>query len=71
MGTRLDSDIILSPTFQLRKQALPPITENFSKGKKKLAAWFVSNCRTASRREDFVSELEKYVPIDIYGGCGE
>ncbi|XP_057368448.1 alpha-(1,3)-fucosyltransferase C-like [Daphnia carinata] len=39
-------------------------------GKKKLAAWFVSNCVTTSRREDYVRELVKYVPVDIYGNCG-
>lgn len=39
-------------------------------GKKKLAAWFVSNCVTTSRREDYVRELVKYMPVDIYGQCG-
>ena len=39
-------------------------------GKKKLAAWFVSNCVTSSRREDYVKELSRYVPVDVYGKCG-
>ena len=42
---------------------------NISK-KKKLAAWFVSNCVTSGRREDYVKELVKYIPVDIYGKCG-
>ena len=39
--------------------------------KKKLAAWFVSNCVTSSQREDYVKELSRYVPVDIYGKCGK
>lgn len=34
-------------------------------------AWFVSNCNTHSRREDYVSQLrsQKNIHIDIYGYC--
>jgi alpha-1,3-fucosyltransferase len=38
--------------------------------KKKLAVWFVSHCVTSNRREDYVKELSKYIPVDIYGKCG-
>ncbi|KAJ1346491.1 hypothetical protein KIN20_001282 [Parelaphostrongylus tenuis] len=38
--------------------------------KKKGAAWFVSNCITYSMRENYVNELKKYFPVDIYGKCG-
>lgn len=31
--------------------------------------WFVSHCDTASRRESYVKELEKYIKVDIYGWC--
>jgi hypothetical protein len=30
----------------------------------------VSNCVTSSHREDYVKELVKYIPVDIYGKCG-
>ena len=33
--------------------------------------WFVSHCKTDSRREDYVAELSKYIHIDIYGMCGK
>jgi alpha-1,3-fucosyltransferase len=33
-------------------------------------AWVVSNCQTKSRRESFVTELQKYVDIDVFGRCG-
>jgi hypothetical protein len=34
-------------------------------------AWFVSNCNTHSRREDYVNQLRSQpgIRIDIYGGC--
>jgi hypothetical protein len=40
------------------------------KSKVKMAAWFVSNCHTVSKRELYVKELQKYIQIDIFGNCG-
>ncbi|GMS83786.1 hypothetical protein PENTCL1PPCAC_5961, partial [Pristionchus entomophagus] len=39
------------------------------KGKSKAAAWFVSHCFTNSKREDLVVQMQKYIPVDIFGGC--
>ena len=36
---------------------------------KKLAFWFVSNCKAFSRRQEYVKEMQKYIEIDIYGRC--
>ena len=44
---------------------------NMAEGKVGLAVQFVSNCRTYSRLEAYVRELRRYVPVDIYGKCGE
>jgi hypothetical protein len=33
-------------------------------------AWFVSNCKTQSQREEYVEALAKYIPVDVYGECG-
>ena len=38
--------------------------------KSKSVAWFVSNCYSHSRRENFIKELQKYITVDIYGACG-
>ncbi|KAI8440862.1 hypothetical protein MSG28_009171, partial [Choristoneura fumiferana] len=43
--------------------------------KKKAAAWFVSHCKTRSKRENYVKYLLKALAsygltVDIYGGCG-
>ncbi|CAL1548726.1 unnamed protein product [Lymnaea stagnalis] len=41
-----------------------------ARNKTKMAAWFVSNCRSHGRREDYVKQLQKYIDVDIYGACG-
>ncbi|CAH1789281.1 unnamed protein product [Owenia fusiformis] len=33
-------------------------------------AWIVSNCDTASRRDQYVKELQRYISVDVYGKCG-
>ena len=40
-------------------------------GPRKPVAWLVSNCQTASHRELYVKELQKHVPVDVFGKCGE
>ena len=43
---------------------------NFAKGRSKPIAWFVSICNAPSQRTRFVKQLMEYVPVDIYGQCG-
>lgn len=46
---------------------IPEIVQN----KKKLVAWFVSNCdRVQSERMELAQALNRYIPVDIYGKCG-
>lgn len=67
---RFDSEIILTP--RVKKLDVPKVasTKNYAKDKSKLIAWFVSNCETSGKRERFVKELQKNIPVDIYGSCG-
>ena len=39
--------------------------------KTKLALWLVSHCETDNKREDYVKSLQKYIPVDIFGYCGQ
>jgi hypothetical protein len=39
--------------------------------KTKIAAWFVSNCKTLVNREGYVRELRKYISVDVFGKCLE
>jgi alpha-1,3-fucosyltransferase len=39
--------------------------------KNRAVAWFVSNCETDSRRELLARNLSRFIPVDIYGKCGD
>lgn len=67
---RLDSDMVLQPQY-VRKTSPSNVVIDYAANKTRMIAWFVSNCHTPSRREDYVSELRKVVPVDVYGDCGE
>ncbi|XP_038050991.1 4-galactosyl-N-acetylglucosaminide 3-alpha-L-fucosyltransferase FUT6-like [Patiria miniata] len=46
-------------------------TRDWSANKTALIAWMASNCdNTFWPRYEFVIELKKHVPVDMYGGCG-
>ena len=45
------------------------IQSNYATGKKGLVSWFVSHCVTPNRRESYVKELTRYIPVNVYGGC--
>ncbi|XP_064093660.1 alpha-(1,3)-fucosyltransferase C-like isoform X2 [Macrobrachium nipponense] len=69
---RRDSDFpnTYDVVYRRRTPVALPDYRNITSGKTKLAAWFVSNCHTASNREKFVRDLTKFMNVDIYGGCG-
>lgn len=76
MTYRLDSDIVSvelhGKIARKRPNAeivVPPWT-TIARAKTKLVAWFVTNCETRIKREDYVKELARYIPVDIYGHCG-
>ncbi len=80
MTYRLDSDVYHPyARFVEKKQAPSPPRWSLTstslnhrkKEKPKLVAWVVSNCYTHSNRETFVGDLQKFIPVDIYGFCGD
>ncbi|XP_048247307.1 glycoprotein 3-alpha-L-fucosyltransferase A-like [Haliotis rufescens] len=65
---RLDSDI----PFPYNRIVYTGGSVNISdvvRRKSRSIAWFVSNCRTPSKREVYVRELRKHIDVDIYGAC--
>ncbi|CDW58638.1 glycoprotein 3 alpha L fucosyltransferase [Trichuris trichiura] len=66
---RRDSDIVTPYGKVARKNNRFRSIVDFDV-KTKLAVWFVSNCHTASGRENYVEELRNYMQIDQYGKCG-
>ena len=47
-----------------------PVPRNYAEGKTKMVAWFVTNCYANNQRGELVEELQQYINVDIYGGCG-
>uniref|UniRef100_X2B8R5 Fucosyltransferase n=1 Tax=Capitella teleta TaxID=283909 RepID=X2B8R5_CAPTE len=57
--------------FEKQKQMIKDLeTTDFASKKRGMAAWFVSVCRTQSKREKYVKEMQKHIPVDVYGECG-
>ena len=72
MTYRRDSDIFY-PYGRIIPQNGKNIKKDYSKiykEKEKGVIWFVSHCKTRSKRENYVTELRKYIEVDIYGDCG-
>lgn len=72
-------DNVVGPAINMKwPKKLKPITQELKdklSTKSKAAAWFVSHCHTKSKREDFVTEVQKELnaygwTVDIYGWCG-
>ncbi|XP_076451164.1 alpha-(1,3)-fucosyltransferase C-like [Babylonia areolata] len=73
MTYRRDSDFYFGYGDIVKPSRAMPVRDFtlLVKNKSKMAAWFVSNCHTQSKREDFVSALKQFVDVDIYGNCGQ
>ncbi|ELT88768.1 hypothetical protein CAPTEDRAFT_146455 [Capitella teleta] len=70
-----DSDIPIHESVNCvrdtsKLQSLRDVDYTVKKRGDVLVTWFVSICSTQSKREDYVKEMQKHMPVDIYGGCG-
>ena len=69
---RLDSTIV-TPYEKFvpydSKISTLPLIKDYSAGKTKMAAWFVSNCKANNDRLQFAQSLGKIIGVDIYGKC--
>ncbi|XP_069161624.1 alpha-(1,3)-fucosyltransferase C isoform X2 [Procambarus clarkii] len=79
MTYRRDSDIPYpyGRTYAILPSVVPAVVpavasphRNYADGKTKMAAWFVSNCFSISRREKIVRFMKKFIQVDVYGKCG-
>lgn len=76
---RSDSTIVTPyEKFVLKTAPPPPSSDtresprmNYAKGKSKMVAWFVSNCLAGNGRWEYLLELRQYVPVDVFGACGD
>lgn len=73
MSYRRDSDILaMTGAFYTKRQTYRVFRSGPSGWNKKVrdVAWMVSNCRTSSRREEYVKQLQRHLSIHTYGKCG-
>lgn len=75
MSFRQDADIF-APNNRFAWRAKENLMKDseyleFAKSKTKTAVWFVSNCRTQSRRMEYVNRMKNIIDIDIYGRCSD
>ncbi|XP_059139016.1 alpha-(1,3)-fucosyltransferase C-like [Physella acuta] len=71
MTYRMDSDV--TSLYGIIRRRFKPITRDYKSilaKKTKKAAVLVSNCRTTGKRDKYIAELQKYIPVDVYGRCG-
>lgn len=76
----LDTGAVVSPSLNPNWGTPEPIIkgskasrdiEELVRSKRKMAAWFVSNCHSFSGREEYVQQLQELgIEVDIYGACG-
>lgn len=85
MSYRFDSDVQLlygrihqnptapkttEETKELIQRMHLPSAKNYAKNKTRPIGWMVSHCKTGSSRETYARELGQFIPVDIYGKCG-
>ncbi|XP_059139014.1 alpha-(1,3)-fucosyltransferase C-like [Physella acuta] len=71
MTYRMDSDV--TSLYGIIRRRFKPITRDYKSilaKKTRKAAVLISNCRTIGKRETYIEELQKYIPVDVYGFCG-
>ncbi|XP_067673183.1 glycoprotein 3-alpha-L-fucosyltransferase A-like isoform X1 [Haliotis asinina] len=72
LSFRLDSDVVSTYSRLILKEDFVD-NANYTDivlKKTRSVLWFVSHCKTQSKRKEYVEELKKYIDVDIYGHCG-
>ena len=72
MDYRTEADI--RSVYGIMKKKPKVIKRNYTDivlKKKGLVAWMVSNCHTEGKRELYVKKLKNYVPVAVFGYCGD
>lgn len=85
MSYRLNSDVRLlygriepgptapktpEETAKLIERTRLPSSKNYAANKTRPVVWMASHCDTYSFRESYVRLLGKFIPVDVYGLCG-
>lgn len=68
---RLDADIPVPYGRTVIKPQPTPVQLVLNKRKDVLIAVLGSNCGGKNKRWDYIRELQKYITVHVYGGCGK
>ncbi|KAK8744260.1 hypothetical protein OTU49_000704, partial [Cherax quadricarinatus] len=77
---RRDADVVVPHGFIVRRDEakllpkswrVPPLQHPGNFHARDMVVAFISNCNAQSGRLEYIRELQKHIPIDIYGACGE
>lgn len=73
MTYRFDSDLVARHGFVVPHEddKCQGISARRFRKKSRMIAWFVSNCETDSHREKLAQEIQKHIPVDVFGTCGK
>lgn len=67
MSYRSDSNVVAKYGFIVPSESR---NSTLFYNKTRNVVWFVSDCITGSKREEYVKELSNYIDVDIFGRCG-
>ncbi|KAH7940108.1 hypothetical protein HPB52_021857 [Rhipicephalus sanguineus] len=70
LSYRLDADVVHRHSFRTVRKRTRVESILAPDPKARPVAWIVSNCESFSRRESYVQQLQKVVPVDVFGRCG-
>ncbi|XP_037079393.1 alpha-(1,3)-fucosyltransferase 7-like [Pollicipes pollicipes] len=73
MTYRRDSDIVYPYFETVRREparTTGPAEPGGPRATPAAAAWAVSHCVTPGRREQYVAELQRHLPVHVFGACG-
>ncbi|KAH6924967.1 hypothetical protein HPB50_027038 [Hyalomma asiaticum] len=70
LSYRFDADVVHRHSFRTVRKPRSVESIPAPEPKARPVAWIVSNCDSFSRRESYVQELQKFVPVDVFGRCG-
>ncbi|XP_033758773.1 alpha-(1,3)-fucosyltransferase 6-like isoform X2 [Pecten maximus] len=72
MNYRRDSQIFLpyGKIFKEPKGNSELVDTMKKKDKDHPVAWLVSNCHASNGRNEYVKEMKKFLPVDVFGRCG-
>ena len=67
--TEADISLKYGECLSRTERRLSKASENYAEKKTGLVVWHVSHCITPSKRMEYVTDLQKYITVDIKGLC--